>query len=178
MSRYADLLNNRNILAFLALIKYTEGAGYQTLFGGERFTSFADHPRRRITRMLGGKSITSTAAGAYQFLATTWDDCAKACGLDDFSPHSQDVAALYLIDRRQALPAVLSGDWESAIAACNREWASLPGSPYGQPTKSLPVCLNFLQSNTEKEDAAAPIPFPQPKEKPSWLRSLLQLFRR
>ena len=178
MINYSDLLNNRNVIAFLALIKYTEGAGYQTLFGGERFTSFNDHPRRRITRMLGGKSITSTAAGAYQFLATTWDDCAKACALDDFSPRSQDVAALYLIDRRHALDAVIEGDWTTALERCNREWASLPGSPYGQPTKPMAACLAFLQANTEKEDAAAPVPFPQPKEKQSWLRSLLQLFRR
>ena len=178
MTDYANLLNNRNVIAFLSLIKFTEGAGYQTLFGGERFTSFADHPRRRVTRTLGGRPITSTAAGAYQHLATTWDECAKACALDDFSPRSQDVAALYLIERRRALDAVLEGDWTTAIERCNREWASLPGSPYGQPTKSIAVCLAFLQANTKKEDAPAPAPFPQPKENLSWFRSLLQLFRR
>ncbi len=176
---YAALLSDSNVKAFLALIKYTEGAGYQTLFGGEKFSSFDDHPRRSITKKLGGKTITSTAAGAYQFLSRTWDECATACGLDDFSPLSQDVAALYLIDRRRALDAVIDGDWKTAIERCNREWASLPGSPYGQPTKTLETCLSFLYANTAKGEAAAPAPFTQPKqEKPSWFRSLLLLFRR
>lgn len=178
MTQYADLLSNRNVKAFLALIKYTEGAGYQTLFGGERFTSFDDHPRRKITKTLGGKPITSTAAGAYQFLTRTWDECAVAVGLLDFSPLSQDQAALYLIDRRRALNAIIEGDWKTALERCNREWASLPGSPYGQPTKSLETCLSFLYANTEKEEAAAPTPFPQLNpERPSWFRSLLQRFR-
>ncbi len=179
MRDYASLLSSANVKAFLALIKYTEGAGYQTLFGGEKFTSFDDHPRRAITKTLGGKPITSTAAGAYQFLSRTWDECANSCNLDDFSPPSQDIAALFLIDRRRALDAVIEGDWKTALERCNREWASLPGSPYGQPTKTLETCLSFLYANTKKEEAPAPVPFPPPKpEKTSWFRSLLQLFRR
>ncbi len=179
MKDYASLLSSANVKAFLALIKYTEGAGYQTLFGGEKFTSFDDHPRRAITKTLGGKPITSTAAGAYQFLSRTWDECANACNLADFSPLSQDIAALYLIDRRRALDAVLEADWKTAIERCNREWASLPGSPYGQPTKTMDTCLSFLYANTKKEEATAPAPFSQPQpEKLSWFHSLLQLFRR
>ena len=178
---YENLLKNPNVQAFLALIKHTEGAGYRTLFGGAQFDSFADHPRRAITCSLGGKPITSTAAGAYQFLSRTWDECANACSLPDFAPRSQDVGALFLIDRRRALDAILQGDWGTAIARCNREWASLPGSPYGQPVKSLAACLAFLKAQTAKEEAAAPAPFPHQKpqpENPSWLHSLLQLFRR
>ena len=178
MKDYVSLLLNSNVKAFLALLKYTEGAGYQTLYGGERFTSFDDHPRRMITKKLGGKTITSSAAGAYQFLSRTWDECAAACSLQDFSPLSQDVAALFLIERRRALDAVIEGDWKTALERCNREWASLPGSPYGQPTKTLETCLSFLYANTAKEEAPAPIPFPQPQpEKPSWFHSLLRLFR-
>lgn len=177
MKDYASLLSSANVKAFLALIKYTEGAGYQTLFGGEKFISFDDHPRRSITKKLGGRPITSTAAGAYQFLSRTWDECVVACSLDDFSPVSQDIAALYLIDRRRALDAVIEADWKTAIERCNREWASLPGSPYGQPTKTLETCLSFLYANAAKGEATAPVPFPklQP-EKPSWFRSLLRRF--
>src|SRR5574343_1861342 len=180
MKDYVSLLYNGNVKAFLALIKYTEGAGYQTLFGGDKFTSFDDHPRRSITKNLGGKPITSTAAGAYQFLSRTWDECAAACNLDDFSPLSQDIAALFLIERRRALNAVIEGDWKTALERCNREWASLPGSPYGQPTKTLETCYSFLyaQLNLHKEEAAAPAPFQQPQqEKPSWFSSLLRLFK-
>lgn len=177
MNDYASLLGNANVKAFLALIRYTEGADYWTLFGGEKVSSLEDHPRLFITRTLGGKQITSSAAGAYQFLARTWDECKARLSLTDFSPGSQDRAALFLIDRRKALDDVLAGKWEEAIALCNREWASLPGSPYGQPTKSLSACLSFIRNNTAPE-VAAPLPFPKSKEKPSWLRSLLLLFRR
>ena len=97
-----------NLRAFLYLIRWCEGTsgdnGYRTLFGGGMFDSFADHPRKAITRPLGGKNLTSTAAGAYQVLERTWDECKKALGLPDFSPESQDRAAIYLIKRRGALP--------------------------------------------------------------------------
>jgi muramidase (phage lysozyme) len=156
---YDNTLKNQNVQAFLALIRHTEGAGYTTLFGGGIVENTDDHPRIAVTRTLGGKPITSTAAGAYQFLSRTWDECAKALDLPDFSPANQDRAALYLIERRRALPSVLEGDWTTALERCNREWASLPGSPYGQPTKSLAYCLKFLNS-LKGDGATATEPFP------------------
>ena len=168
MTHYDVTLRNPNVQAFLALIRYTEGAGYQTLFGGGIVDSLEDHPRIAITRTLGGKPITSTAAGAYQFLSRTWDECKKALGLHDFSPPSQDRAALYLIERRRALPAVLEGDWTTALERCNREWASLPGSPYGQPTKSMATCLSFLDKMTKGGgQSAAPFPEASPNPTPT-----------
>jgi muramidase (phage lysozyme) len=164
MSKYDVTLQNPNVQAFLALIRNTEGANYTTLFGGGIVDRFEDHPRIAITRTLGGKPITSTAAGAYQFLSRTWDECVKALGLTDFSPPNQDRAALYLIERRRALPAVMQGDWTTALERCNREWASLPGSPYGQPTKSLAYCLKFL-NNLKGDGAPATDPFPAPTTK-------------
>jgi muramidase (phage lysozyme) len=157
MRNYIPLLKHPNVKAFLALIRYTEGADYDTLFGGEVFTDFSDHPRRKITRKLGGKPITSSAAGAYQFLSRTWDECAKALWLADFFPASQDQAALFLIDRRKALVDVLQGNWPAAIEKCNREWASLPGSPYGQPTKSMQKCLAFLSEQMPVITIADPV---------------------
>lgn len=158
MTSYDNTLKNPNVQAFLALIRYTEGAGYTTLFGGGLVDNLSDHPRIAVTRTLGGKPITSTAAGAYQFLSRTWDECAKALSLPDFTAANQDRAALYLIERRRALPAVLEGDWATAIERCNREWASLPGSPYGQPTKSTVACLAFLDKMTGGGQSAAPFP--------------------
>lgn len=135
------MLENPNVKAFLRVIRVGEGtadeAGYRRMFGGELFNSFADHPRKAITKPLAGKPITSTAAGAYQFLSRTWDECAKALGLGDFSPSSQDRAALFLIERRRALQDVLAGRLEDAVAKCAKEWASLPGAPYGQPVKTM-----------------------------------------
>lgn len=134
-------LENANVRAFLAMIRAGEGTadanGYRRMFGGKLFDSYADHPRVKVSASLGGQVITSTAAGAYQFLSRTWDECAAALELTDFSPPSQDEAAVFLIRRRGALADVKAGNFEEAVRKCAKEWASLPGSPYGQPVKTL-----------------------------------------
>lgn len=136
-----ELAQDPNVAAFLAVIRSSEGTagrdGYRTLFGGEIFASYADHPRIRVRKPLGNQVITSTAAGAYQILERTWDEASAALELGDFSPASQDVAAVWLIRRRGALADVRAGRFDDAIAKCAKEWASLPGSPYGQPVKTL-----------------------------------------
>lgn len=127
-----------NLQAFLMVIRAGEGTadadGYRRLFGGGHFQEFTDHPRRYIRARLGGAWITSSAAGAYQILARTWDELQRVERLTDFAPASQDAAAVALIRRRGALADVRAGRLDSAIAKCAREWSSLPGSPYGQPT--------------------------------------------
>jgi muramidase (phage lysozyme) len=157
----AAALESPRMLAFLAMIRAGEGTsdadGYRRHFGGELFDSFADHPRRKITKALGGRPITSSAAGAYQFLAATWDECRAALGLPDFTPRSQDLAAVFLLRRRKALDAVLAGDVRRAIALCAREWASLPGSPYGQPVKTMAQALAVYEAALGE-----PPPTPQP----------------
>jgi muramidase (phage lysozyme) len=133
----ADALGNPSLRAFLAVIRAGEGTsdpdGYRRHYGGKLFDSYADHPRIAIK---AGR-WTSTAAGAYQFLSRTFDECRTALALPDFSPESQDLAAVYLIRRRGALTDALAGRLDAAIAKCAKEWASLPGSPYGQPTRTL-----------------------------------------
>lgn len=132
-----EALRDGNVRAFLDVIRAGEGTsdpdGYRRHFGGRLFDGYADHPRVTIT----AGSYTSTAAGAYQFLARTWDGLVSQYGFPDFTPQSQDEAAVALIIGRKALAAVRSGRLDEAIALCNREWASLPGSPYGQPTRTL-----------------------------------------
>lgn len=135
-----------NVRALLAVIRRGEGtadaAGYRRMFGGELFDSYADHPRKRITKPLGGKSITSTAAGAYQFLSSTWDETARAMGLSDFTPASQDRAAVGRIAARGALDDAKAGRLDAALPKIAREWASMPGSPYGQPTITTAAAWN------------------------------------
>lgn len=148
---------NTNVKAFLMLIRHGEGTaepkGYRMMFGGGLINSFSDHPRKAIKMKMGKRFITSTAAGAYQFLISTWDECQKAMDLPDFDPDSQDKAALFLIRRRGALEDVIAGRLFTAIHKCNREWASLPGSPYGQPTTTLAKALEVFEDaggvNTE-----------------------------
>jgi muramidase (phage lysozyme) len=134
-------LEHPNVAAFLRMIRKGEGTsdenGYRRMFGGELFDSFADHPRRAITKKLGGKPITSTAAGAPQFLSRTWDGLVKQYGFADFSPKNQDLGCVALIKGRKALDDVMAGRFEQAVLKCNKEWASLPGSPYGQPVVTM-----------------------------------------
>ena len=127
-----------NVDAFLWTIRYSEGTtgerGYQTIYGYEYFDSYADHPRRIVHK----GAYTSSAAGAYQIMPMTWDTVIQpALHLPDFSPESQDKAAVYLIKYRGALDHVKNGNFDEAVRKCAKEWASLPGSPYGQPVRTL-----------------------------------------
>ena len=148
MSRVNPMdLYNPNVQAVLRVIRAGEGTsgdnGYRTLFGGALFSSFADHPRQKITK----GSYTSTAAGAYQFLSSTWDETKRIMALPDFSPRSQDIAALGRIAARGALEDVKAGRFDTAIKKISREWASLPGSPYGQPMMSWDRARSLYASN-------------------------------
>lgn len=152
-------LNSANVRAFLRVIRAGESSqddtAYRMMVGGSLFDGFEAHPNVvvRVPRL-----PPSTAAGAYQFLHRTWLECRDALRLPDFSPASQDLAAVYLIQRRGALDDVKAGRIESAIRKCNQEWASLPGSPYGQPTRTLSQALSaYAQYGGTLAGAEAPI---------------------
>lgn len=130
----------------LQTIRYAEGTagpqGYQTMFGGGKFSDLSRHPDRVIRS--GG--YASAAAGAYQFLPGSFQSHAKALGLPDFRPESQDLAALRAA-RNRLMPigglSVLQKEGLSSrvSAALAPEWASFPTesgrSYYGQPVKPL-----------------------------------------
>jgi muramidase (phage lysozyme) len=127
----------KNLKAFLTMIQYAEGTygkdGYRKLYGGSLFNDLSKHPNTPTTKW----GITSTAAGAYQILSKTWNELQAKLGLPDFSPLSQDKAAIELIRRRKALEDVMAGRWAQAIEKCKKEWASLPGAGYGQNEKNI-----------------------------------------
>lgn len=129
---------SNNVRAMLNTIRWAEGTtgenGYRTLFGGDLFDSYAAHPNIVVAKLSNGKPIKSTAAGAYQILYRTWRSL-DALGLPDFSPRSQDLAAVELIRRRGALQDVKDGQFARALTKLAPEWASLPGAGYGQPEK-------------------------------------------
>lgn len=147
-----EMLNNPNVKGMLGVIRYGEGTydanGYRRMFGGKLFDSYSDHPRIVNTFTLkNGKKLSSTAAGAYQFLSSTWDETAKTMGLKDFSPENQDFGALGRIAARGALNDVLQGNFTAAIKKLGKEWASLPFSPYGQPVISLDKARDIFAAN-------------------------------
>lgn len=131
-----ELAKTPNVAAFLRTIREAESSqdddAYRTLFGGGKFTGFASHPNQAVERMLGGKVVRSTAAGAYQFLSGTWREIAGAYAITDFSPASQDAGAVALIRRASSLDDVIAGRFEVAIGKCASTWAGLPGDKYGQ----------------------------------------------
>lgn len=148
----ATALANPNVQAWLATVRQTETGtsgprAYTTAAGGGQITSLASYPTIGVTLIINGKPVTTHAVGAYQFMPTTWGEAASALGLTDFSQASQDLAAVWLTKRRGALADVINGNLVSAIQKCNKEWASLPGSPYNQNPVSQSTFESYYASN-------------------------------
>ena len=159
-----------SVLAFLDMVKWCElgsesiansDDGYNVLVGSKpghvvTFASYADHPQQFVAFTFRDpktgelKAITSSAAGAYQILARTFDKLAEQHGFHDFTPETQDLAAIALIAGRGALGLLVKGQIEAAVEKCNKEWASLPGSPYGQPTHTMNDVLNVYHAALQK----------------------------
>lgn len=143
-----------NVRAFLDMIAYAEGTsgsnGYRMLFGGRLFDSYADHPRVYVPF----RNTTSSAAGRYQMLARTWDTLAARLGLLDFSPESQDAAAIELIRERGALNDVRAGRVDAAVFKVRKIWASLPGAGYNQPERNINTLASvFIRAGGQLEQA-------------------------
>lgn len=114
------------------------GGRYNVIYGGSKFDDFSRHPGKAVRIQTGPNAgRTSSAAGKYQFLGSTYEDQAKKLGLTDFSPVSQDKAAwnlaaeTYKSKTGQDLDAVLQSGDPAAIAqvgkVLNPIWTSLPG---------------------------------------------------
>lgn len=145
-----DTVTVDNRTAFLRTIQDTEGTSqyenpYGVIFGGIELDpiDYTDHPGNlgftNWTRFtVKGKTTYSTAAGAYQFLLGTWNRLKNKLGLPDFSPQSQDLAALELIREKGALNDIDNGDVVTATDKVRKIWASLPGANYpGQSSKTM-----------------------------------------
>jgi len=154
----------QNIKAFLYMLQSSEhdypqdvngGIAYSTFYGGSRFYDFSDHPvntgEKKGVRLSDAQcrasgfkpGCVSTAAGAYQFIKPTWDRIrAISPRLPDFTPASQDEAAVRLLDSIGALELIQSGDIEGAIAKSSKTWASLPGSKAQQNPRQLAFVID------------------------------------
>jgi len=152
------------IKAFLNLIARAEGTynkgdnGYNVIFGGSTFSGYTVHPNKCIKF----RNTCSTAAGRYQFLKRTWDGLKSSIGLPDFSPASQDLAAIQLISQEGAINDIINGNIQTAINKVRNIWASFPGAGYGQGERSMSEMLTWYNtylgnsgSNLSEETSAA-----------------------
>lgn len=132
----ADLraaLSHPNVAAFARVVREGESGqserAYFMRYGGlgkppAYFESLLDHPRIYEPTVNGKRS---SAAGAYQATATTWDEEQKKWGWPDFSPGCQDEFFVARLLYRGAIKAVMDGNLEEACRLCKNEWTSLPG---------------------------------------------------
>lgn len=133
-----DFGADRGTPSLLSVVGWAEGLGdcYHYTFAYQAIVSFAAHPRQKIC----ASGYCSTAAGRYQFLASTWDDLATKYRYPTFEPLYQDEGAWALLRERQIDDSATIYDFprfKRAMSILGKVWASLPGSPYGQPTRSI-----------------------------------------
>lgn len=131
----ASTSGNSRTAALLDEIGRSEGANYNSLYGkGRTFSDFSKFPQ--WSGATGPTGRPTHAAGRYQFEPDTWAMAAKALGLKDFSPESQDKAALWLAARtyraathRDLVADLGSGDPKVLAkigAILSSQWTSLP----------------------------------------------------
>jgi len=147
-----------NVRAFLDTIAFAEGTleHYNYIYTFVPFSSYTDHPRKRACN--GG--LCSTAAGRYQFLSKTWDALAKEIDLPDFTPPNQEKAVLEILRRSGVYTAVENSakyeNFSKAITKINNIWASLPDSPYGQPTYPMSTLWAVYKASLAAHKAMPP----------------------
>jgi muramidase (phage lysozyme) len=151
--------------ALLNTIRYAEGTwaggdqiGYRIMFGGGLMPSLDRHPDRVIRK----SGYASAAAGAYQFMPFTWSLASRTLGLAAFGPEVQDQAAIFLIQRRGALPLADQGLFTRHLAAkLAPEWASFPTlagrSFYGQPVRRFNELRRFYEDNLAQLRGLEPV---------------------
>lgn len=146
VERIRNLSKDPTYREFLDLISVTEGTsrtkngGYNTLFGFNKdgsnryfddMTKFPDSPAPyRDPRT--GKVKYSNDAGRYQINIDTYKRMAKRLGITDFSPESQDMIAVALLDEIKGFDnAIRSGNKQQALKLASPVWVSLPYNKTG-----------------------------------------------
>ena len=129
-------INNQR-KAFLDMLAWSEGTdngrqktrnhGYDVIVGGELFTDYSDHPRKRHAKPKTQINRRRTLPASFPLVGCL----PQQLGLKT-SLRSQDAVALQQIKERGALPMIDRGDIRQAIDRCSNIWASLPGAGYGQ----------------------------------------------
>ena len=124
----------------------TQNMGYDIIVTGEdgapeRFDDYSRHPFEggRAAKVINSaRGLDSTASGRYQEILHQWLAYKHLLSLPDFSPASQDAAALQQIKECGGLVLIDAGRFDETIAAISHLWASLAGANYpGQNMRSM-----------------------------------------
>ena len=135
--------------------------GYDVMFGGGTFSSYDQHP----DTVVDGGRLKSAAAGAYQFMPGTYSGVKRDLNLPDFSPSSQDQAALELIKRRGVDPDRDPLTPEN-VAKLSPEWAAFPtlegGSYYPkQKARNFQFVKDAFNAPIQGQGPRAQLPAPE-----------------
>lgn len=126
-----------NVRAFYMVVRKGESSleeiAYRMRYGGAQgtqyFDSFADHPRILVLIPNDPQGRKSSAAGAPQITATTYDYLRGIyTGINDYTPRTQDGLYVGCLIKTAALSLVQAGRFDDAVAAARDEWTSLPGA--------------------------------------------------
>lgn len=141
-------------------IRYDGGAG-------AKITSFADHPRIQAHNPRNG--TTSSAAGRYQDIESTWDAITKATGIKDFSPASQDRGNWYWAQKTyrdqtggDLTEALHAGEYAKIKKALGTQWEGVRTQSLAEFTKNLTSGSGTLyakQRQIDDDPAFANLPF-------------------
>jgi muramidase (phage lysozyme) len=131
IDQLGEYLKHPNVQAFLSTLARAEGATYDSLYGdrleGRRrsFSDFSRYPRTYAQN----RKLTNHPAGRYQITPDTYRSLSQKLGLSDFSPRTQDLMAAQLLVQRGAMPHLLAGNFDAALAPAAQEWRALPQGP-------------------------------------------------
>jgi muramidase (phage lysozyme) len=121
-----DVSPRNNVTAMLDLVAWAEGTDdrYNVIYTGAKFDDFSKHP----DRVMCSAGLCSAAAGRYQFMPATWGTVKAKLNLPDFSPQSQDKAAVQLMKDGGCYGAAVRGDVADFADRCWTQWASFQGA--------------------------------------------------
>ena len=146
--------------ALLDTISWSEGTwrggkrGYGVQFGGGNYDNTKPHPGTVIS----APGVSSSAAGAYQFMPATWAEQNSGSNVA-MTPQNQDAAALSLITRSNydyTKPFSeqyhkLANTWASIPTQSGTSYYNMDGSAVGsrsgtpQPSKNAQDMINFYR---------------------------------
>ncbi|MEM9542976.1 MAG: peptidoglycan DD-metalloendopeptidase family protein [Cyanobacteria bacterium P01_E01_bin.42] len=141
------------IRAFLDVISWAETgsigeASYTVIVfkGGNRIKNFSTHPfvgggwkanQNCAFIRRAGKRVCSSASGRYQIMDFNYRSLTKNEIIRDFTPASQDKAAIYYLQQKGVLKDIAFGNFEKAACKVGGHWASFPCNNYRQPQKKI-----------------------------------------